>query len=376
MSMLKFDHERRPDFDLERSNFRAHYENVAARKLLSILLLIRRHWRLIASVATLALALALVMLPLLPRKYSATALVVPKLFSSAQEKSVARGTIEAVSIVSSEARLIRSDAILRAVAKRLARDPVDARSPSWAAQGLEWVRVLFLPETSNYSPFDRTVAMLRNTVAVTNESRSYLISISFTAPSADEAARVVNAFAIEYAREKSKQSIRDMVTTAEAELVRQRALNGERHPKVLQAADELSAVRAALAAGENAEGDGQDTIVADEGVTLAIPNRTPTSPKGSVTLGLALILGFLSGVGMAVWRDRLGLEPHRRLRDVLRADLRFGQHSVGDLLARFLTLCRDAARNFVGGLHARFLSLCRHAARARQRSRARLAEPR
>ena len=207
-------------------------------------------------------------------------------------------------------------------------------------------------------------------------SRSYLISISFTAPSADEAARVVNAFAIEYAREKSKQSIRDMVTTAEAELVRQRALNGERHPKVLQAADELSAVRAALAAGENAEGDGQDTIVADEGVTLAIPNRTPTSPKGSVTLGLALILGFLSGVGLAVWRDRLGFEPHRRLRDVLRADLRFGQHSVGDLLARFLTLCRDAARNFVGGLHARFLSLCRHAARARQRSRARLAKPR
>ena len=44
--------------------------------------------------------------------------------------------------------------------------------------------------------------MLRNKVAVMNDTRSYLISISFTAPSADEAARVVNAFAIEYLRDK------------------------------------------------------------------------------------------------------------------------------------------------------------------------------
>jgi hypothetical protein len=287
-------------------------------------------------------------LPLLPRKYLATAVVYPKLFSSAQEKSVARASIEATALVASEARLIQSDTILRAVVKRLARDPVDARSRSWTAQNLEWLRLewlraLFLPETQNYSPSDRTVAMLRNTVAVTNESRSYLISISFTAPSPDEAARVVNAFAIEYLREKSTRSRRDVVTTAEAELAGQRAINGERHPKVLQAADELSAARAALTAAGDAEGDGQDTV-ADEGATLAIPNRTPMSPKGSVILGLALILGFLSGVGLAVWRDRLGLEPHRRLRDVLLVDLRFGQHSVGDLLARFLSLCRHAAR--------------------------------
>jgi hypothetical protein len=55
--MLQFDHERRPDFELVRLDFRAHYENVAAHKSLSILLSIRRHWRLIASVVTLALAL-------------------------------------------------------------------------------------------------------------------------------------------------------------------------------------------------------------------------------------------------------------------------------------------------------------------------------
>ena len=75
MSMLKFDHDRRSDFDPERSDFQAHNENVAGRKLLSTLLSIRWHWRLIASVVALARTLAFVMLPLLPRKYSATALV-------------------------------------------------------------------------------------------------------------------------------------------------------------------------------------------------------------------------------------------------------------------------------------------------------------
>ena len=311
MSMLKLDLTTRPDLGLARSDLRAHYENVAARKLRSILLSTRRHWRLVASVVTLALMLAFLILPLLPRKYSATAVVYPKLFSSPQEKSVALASIEASAVVTSEARLIRSDAILQAVAKRLALDVVDPRSSSSVAQSLKWIQVLFLPETLRHSPLDRTVAMLRSNVAVTSESRSYVISISFTATSADEAARVANAIAIEYLRERSKQGRRDMVIAAEAELARQLAINGEKHPKVLRAEDELSAVRAALTATGSPEADGQDGIMADDGVGLAIPNRTPTSPKGLTILGLAFILGLLSGVGLALWRDRQ--RPHNQL---------------------------------------------------------------
>src|SRR5262249_1415614 len=138
MSMLKFDREERPDLELERSDFRVHYENVATQTLLAI----RRNWRLLGWVVTLALTLALVLLPLLPRKYSATALGYPKLFSSAQEKSVARASIDAASIVTGEARLIVSDAILQAVVKRLdlASDPDTARSPSWTSWVSNWLR--------------------------------------------------------------------------------------------------------------------------------------------------------------------------------------------------------------------------------------------
>src|SRR5262245_28298154 len=102
---MNLEREERPNFKLERSDFRPHYENVAVRTLLSI----RRNWRLTGLAVMLALTTALVILPLLPRKYTATALVYPKLFSPAQEKSVARASIDASSIVNGEARLLVSD---------------------------------------------------------------------------------------------------------------------------------------------------------------------------------------------------------------------------------------------------------------------------
>ena len=200
MSVLKYDHERRPDFQLERADVRSHYENVAADTLLSI----RRHWRLLASLVALALALACAIIPVMPRQYSAVALVYPDLFSE-QQKIVPLASVDAASIVTSEARLIVSDAILQAVVRRLGLDlnPEAGGSHSWASERLDWFRAMFLPETRNHSPFDRQVAMLRNKVEVMKDTRSYLISISFTARSADEAARVVNAIALEYLWDKT-----------------------------------------------------------------------------------------------------------------------------------------------------------------------------
>jgi uncharacterized protein involved in exopolysaccharide biosynthesis len=297
---LKFDHEKRPTFQFERSDYRAHYEDLAAHLLPSL----ARHGGLIASLVALALALACVIIPLMPRKYSAEALIYPNLFSREQGRVVALASVDAAAIVTSEARLIRSDAILRAVAKRLGLNPVAADSHLWATQGLDWVRAMFLPETRNHSPFDRTVAMLRNKVAVTNDTRSYLISISFTAPSADEAARVVNAFAIEYLRDKAVQRKLEIVNSAEGELGRQLAVYGDKHPKSLQAMEGLDAARASLKAAMSPQDGGQDEVTSDESVKLAVPNRTPTSPKGFVILGLSFLSALLAGIGLAIWRDR------------------------------------------------------------------------
>jgi hypothetical protein len=123
---------------------------------------------------------------------------------------------------------------------------------------------------------DREMVMLRCKVEVAKGPRSYLISISFTASSADEAARVASTIAVEYLRDKWVQRKRDAVIAAEAELTRQLA-HGDKHPKVLLAVEALDVGRADLKAIMAPHEGGQDSVRTDEAVKLALPNRTPTS---------------------------------------------------------------------------------------------------
>src|SRR5690349_5517059 len=306
MSMLNLDRETRAPFPLKQQpdqpkpspDFRAHYRELAIRTLLSV----QRQWALLVAFMALAVLLALLVLPLLPRKYSATAFIFPSLYSQEQGKIVALATVDATSIVNGEARLVLSDSILQAVVNQL-----EPELQSEAGGGSGWLRSMFFPETRSESRFDRKLATLRNNVEVTKDTRSYLIAISSATSSATEAARIVNAVATEYVRDKWIQRAREAAIAAEVELARQRAINGDKHPKVLQAVEALEAARADVKA-LMVRGD-QGSLRASEGLKLAVPNHTPTSPKGMVVLGLFWLFGLLAGVGSAVWRDRRGLEP-------------------------------------------------------------------
>jgi hypothetical protein len=308
MSMLDINREKLPALKLDRRSdqldqppdLRSHYKELVARTLLSI----RRHWLLIVWLVGFAALLALIVIPFLPRKYSATAFIIPTLYSQEQGKIVALATVDATSIVNGEARLVLSDTIVHAVVKRLEPELLPE-----ARTGSGWLRSMFFPETRVQSRFDREMAILRNRVEVAKDTRSYLIAISFTASSAEEAARVVNTIAVEYVRDKWMQHRREAVIAAEGELTRQRAVNGHKHPKVLQAMDALEVARADLKAVIAPDENGQNSATTDEGVKLALPNHTPTSPKGLVILALSCLLSLLAGIGLAILRDRRGLEP-------------------------------------------------------------------
>src|SRR5262249_46246908 len=151
-----------------------------------------------------------------------------------QGKIVALASVDATSIVNGEARLVLSDTVLQAVVGRLWPE-----GHPEAGSGSGWLRTMFFPETQTEAPVDRELATVRNKMQVVKDTRSYLISVSYTASSAEEAARIVNTVAVEYLRDKLVQRRRDAVIAAEAELTRQRAVNGEKHPKVLQAVEAL-----------------------------------------------------------------------------------------------------------------------------------------
>jgi uncharacterized protein involved in exopolysaccharide biosynthesis len=290
----------RPSSRPKHWDYREYYVDLAARTLSSI----RKHRIFIVTCVSVAFMLACISTPLIPRKYSAEALISPNLFSAEQEKAVAKASIDGAAMVTGEARAIRSDVILRAAAVRLGHDPNAATSRSRPMLLLDRFRAAWLPETFNYSSFDRAVARLRNRVVVTNDTRSYLISVSFTASSAEEAAQVVNAVVIEYLRDKVRQRRLSKLISAEAGLQEQLAVYGEKHPKTLQAVADLEAERASIEAAMNQQDSDQYEVANDQNVKLAMPNHTPTSPKGFVIFGLSLLLALLASIGVAVWRDR------------------------------------------------------------------------
>ena len=266
-TQFKFDH-------LESSNLRAHYEDVAT----STLAAIGRHKWLIASFVIVALVASGLVIPLLPRMYVAEAFVHPDLFSrDDRTKLTPLASIDGATLVTGEARQIGSDAMVRAVVKRLELDRDFIAQTSKSSEIFDRLRAAFLPETHALSQLERSVASVRQRLTVTNDSRTYLISISFTAVSPEMAAKVANAFALEYLRPKTMQRLADAMTVASRELEQRSAIYGEKHPNVIRAQEELEAaserLQAALNAPEKAEGD---IIALAEGVTLAEPNSTPT----------------------------------------------------------------------------------------------------
>ena len=96
---LKFDPLGRPNFQLERSDLRSHHRQVAWDTVPSIW----RH-RPYIVVGCSRTRTRVAGHPLMPRKYSAEAIVYPNLFSREQGRPVALASIDAASLVNGEAR--------------------------------------------------------------------------------------------------------------------------------------------------------------------------------------------------------------------------------------------------------------------------------
>ena len=286
---------------LERTDLRTHYENLAGNSLLSI----ARHRWLIAKLVIAVLVLAALLVSVLPRKYTAVTMVQPQLFSrGGTVNSTPMASIDGAALVASEAHLVQSSAIARAVVKQLGLERSQEFAPSTSLFGgvTRAIRAAIFPESDLSSQLERATRSVQAKLAVTRNSRSYLISIAFTAASPETAANVANAFALEYLNAKSIQRLSEAVLAATAELAQRSAVYGEKHPSFVRAAADLEAARRRLhAAADRPVGS---DVVAGEGVNLAEPSSAPSSPNGSVILGLAFIGALVFGMGLAVWLDR------------------------------------------------------------------------
>jgi uncharacterized protein involved in exopolysaccharide biosynthesis len=286
---------------LETINLGTYYQGLVVSSLRAVV----RHWRLVAKTIAAALLLAVLLIMALPRRYTAEALVQPQLFSRSDGSSrSALASIDAASLVAGEARLIQSSTIARAVVKRLdLQDRPEFASPtSGLAHVLNAVKTAIFPETAMSSPLERAARNVRSRLEVGRDTRSYLISIAYTARSPETAAAVANAFALEYFNAKSLQQLSAAVSAAARELAQRSATYGENHPSFIKATADLELARQRLQAAMN-RSPGSD-LENSEGVNLAEPSSAPSSPNGSMILGLAFLLALMVGVCSAIWLDR------------------------------------------------------------------------
>jgi uncharacterized protein involved in exopolysaccharide biosynthesis len=239
---------------------RVHYEGVARDALLTLW-----HRRLpIAGLVIAALLLASIALVLTGPRYTSEAIIQLNFIREEPATGVKIqpiAAVDAVALVDSAARVIRSRATSGAVVARkgLDKDPDFAREPMlWRV--LSAVRATLGLEGTPPTQRDLAVSQLMRMVTVTNDPRSYLISVAITSGDPERAANLANAIALEYLRGQLMQQLADSQAAIERDLAQLASIYGVRHPNYAIGRARLENLQARLSCGTA---------------------RLPTTPSGS-----------------------------------------------------------------------------------------------
>jgi capsular polysaccharide biosynthesis protein len=308
---------------------RAYYEEVA-RDTLGIL------WHqkpLIVGILLVALSVASIALVLIGPRYSAEAMIQLNFVreepaTGAKTQSIA--AVDAVALVDSAARAIRSRATGNAVVARLGldKDPDFAReSTLWRA--LSSVRAALGLAGATPTPRDLAVNQLMRKVTVSNEPRSYLISIAVTTRDPEQAATLANVVALEYLRGQMLQQLSDTQAAAERELTQLSSVYGVRHPSYVLARTRLQTLQNRLTAlRDRPPGDDTVSLVIGQSFVAAEKTLVPSGPP------IILILGLTAGaaLGVGVWL----------------ALLLAANAAMAFFISRHLRLLRSTLRRYLG----------------------------
>jgi len=289
----------------ETADLPAHYEQLAYDTL-------RILWHrklLISAILVAAVLLVSVMLVLIGPRYSGEAIIelnfireVPT--AGAQIQPTA--SVDAAAIVDSAARVIRSRATASAVVARLRldKDPAFARRSAFS-----YVQSVLGREAATPSPHDLAVLELMRKITVTNELRSYLISIAVTTGDPEQSANLANAVAVEYLRGELLQQLTDAQVSAERDLNQLSSVYGVRHPNYVTGRTRLEHWDARLSALRGLPAD--DVVKLVRGLSLLAAQKVMVPSGPNITLILGLTIAAALGVGIwLAWR----LGPRRPVR--------------------------------------------------------------
>jgi uncharacterized protein involved in exopolysaccharide biosynthesis len=290
----------------------AYYEEVA-RDTLGIL------WHqklLIVGILVAALSAASIALVLIGPRYSAEAMIQLNFIreepaTGAKTQSIAAVAVDAVALVESAARAVRSRATANAVVARLGLD----KDPDFARESTLWrvlsgVRAALGLEGVTPTPRDLAANQLMRKVTVANDPRSYSISIAVTTRDPEQAATLANVVALEYLRGQMLQQLSDTQVAAEREFAQLSSVYGVRHPSYVLARTRLDTLQNRLTTLRDGPPD-DDTarLVIGQSFVAAEKTLVPSGPPIILIFGLTAGAALGAGMWLALW-----LAPRRRPR--------------------------------------------------------------
>ncbi|MEM1371195.1 MAG: Wzz/FepE/Etk N-terminal domain-containing protein [Pseudomonadota bacterium] len=281
---------------------RAHYDQV----IVDILRALWRRRLFLIAMGALGLMAAIWYLATATQKYTADAIVKVNFAElSPATNTRSNAALQGALLVEGEARLIRSMAIARRVVDRL---NLDKRS-EYARTGTMATLINSVRGTDASSATStRDVAAMRlsRELKVSNDTKSYLITISITSDDPDWSAKVANAFAIEYLGYRQLDRLRQREFAARTALSEAKRDLGDRHPQVISATATLASAVAQTAAYQDLLQNNPDDVPRTAGHSFfkAEPSSLPAGPNMAILVVMSVIGTGIAGVGLVLLGER------------------------------------------------------------------------
>lgn len=290
---------------------RAHYEHVV-RDTLRILWV---HKVLVAAVFGIVFTVQSVAFMLIAPRYTGEAIInldFTRNETATGDKVQSTASVDAAAIVTSAARIVRSRGTASEVVSvlRLDKDPAYSHQ-SLLGQALSAARSAFgMPALT---PHDVAVSHLMRQTTVTNDPRSYLITVAVTASDPERAARLANWIGSEYLRGRLRQQAIEAYAAAEREMSALSSVFGPRHPKYLSTLAKLENLKAELAAArEEVSVEDQGAVVSKAMIRYAagqslLPAQAvmvPSGPNAILFFTLTTLFAVAVGILLSMLAER------------------------------------------------------------------------
>lgn len=172
-----------------------------------------RRWRLIAGVALLCVVAAGLVLSLIPKTYTATAILIvdPRTQKVTQSDAVLGGIGSDAAAVESQVEILESSTLAKRVVADLGLERGgELTEPSAIGRATESLRGLFglaAPDPSAAEQRERVLQRFSERLRVRRRGLTYVLEIAYSSGSAETAAQVANALADAYLADQKRQKL-------------------------------------------------------------------------------------------------------------------------------------------------------------------------